>query len=90
MPSQIADATNWLSDVRFGSLADMCSAKWHVRFTPKSGHQAAQTKRQLRPKRTLGLLTITGLADNRSLTAPVDEYRSLAKKAALDGPRPHI
>src|SRR4029453_6271986 len=24
------------SDVRFGSLADMCSAKGHVRFTPNS------------------------------------------------------
>jgi hypothetical protein len=24
--------------VRFGSLADICSAKGHVRFTPKSGH----------------------------------------------------
>src|SRR5262249_31869940 len=26
------------TDVRFGSKADMCSAKRHVRFTPKSGH----------------------------------------------------
>jgi hypothetical protein len=25
-------------DVRFGSKADMCSAKRHVRFTPDSGH----------------------------------------------------
>ena len=24
--------------VRFGSKADMCSAKSHVRFTPESGH----------------------------------------------------
>jgi transposase len=24
--------------VRFGSLADICSAKAHVRFTPESGH----------------------------------------------------
>ena len=24
-----------VQDVRFGSKADMCSAKWHVRFTPK-------------------------------------------------------
>jgi hypothetical protein len=28
------------SIVRFGSLADICSAKRHVRFTPKSGHAA--------------------------------------------------
>ena len=27
-------------DFRFGSKADMCSAKRHVRFTPKSGHSA--------------------------------------------------
>ena len=25
-------------DVRFGSKADICSAKGHVRFTPESGH----------------------------------------------------
>ena len=28
--------------VRFGSVADICSAKRHVRSTPKSGHWAAQ------------------------------------------------
>ena len=27
-----------VAHVRFGSKADMCSAKGHVRFTPKSGH----------------------------------------------------
>ena len=27
-----------MMNVRFGSKADMCSAKRHVRFTPKSGH----------------------------------------------------
>ena len=26
------------ADVRFGSKADICNAKRHVRFTPKSGH----------------------------------------------------
>ena len=26
------------ADVRFGSKADMCSAKGHVRSTPESGH----------------------------------------------------
>ena len=26
------------ADVRFGSTADACSAKRHVRFTPESGH----------------------------------------------------
>ena len=28
--------------VRFGSKADMCGAKSHVRFTPKSGHSSAR------------------------------------------------
>src|SRR5262249_46397701 len=36
VPLQIADATNWLSDVRFGSKADIRAAKCHVRFTPKA------------------------------------------------------
>ena len=27
-------------DVRFGSKADICTAKRHVRFTPNSGHRA--------------------------------------------------
>ena len=35
-PWKESDGTS--ADVRFGSKADMCSAKRHVRFTPKSGH----------------------------------------------------
>ena len=31
-------------DVRFGSLADICSAKRHVRFTPNSGHGVAPSE----------------------------------------------
>ena len=30
-----------VKDVRFGSKADMCSAKRHFRFTPESGHETA-------------------------------------------------
>ena len=30
--------TGLIVHVRFGSKADICSAKRHVRFTPKSGH----------------------------------------------------
>jgi hypothetical protein len=29
-----------LGHVRFGSKADMCGVKWHVCFTPESGHWA--------------------------------------------------
>src|SRR5262245_37848127 len=31
--------SDWGDDVRFGSKADICSAKVHVRFAPESGHQ---------------------------------------------------
>jgi hypothetical protein len=31
-------------DVRFGSKADICSAKGHVRFTLKSGHTLRRAK----------------------------------------------
>jgi hypothetical protein len=31
-------------DVRFGSKADMCSAKGHVRFAPESGHMRCNNK----------------------------------------------
>ena len=30
-------------NVRFGSKADICGAKWHVRFTPKSGQVQCKT-----------------------------------------------
>src|SRR5262252_4261218 len=31
-----------LSNVRFGSIADICGAKRHVRFAPKSGYQLSE------------------------------------------------
>jgi hypothetical protein len=33
-----------LANVRFGSKTDICSAKRHVRFTPKSGHGVAPSE----------------------------------------------
>ena len=33
----------FICHVRFGSKADICSAKRHVRFTPKSGHRRSFT-----------------------------------------------
>ena len=42
MPALLSGQTakvRW--DVRFGSKADICSAKSHVRFTPGSGHEMA-------------------------------------------------
>ena len=33
-----ADIATCPRDVRFGSLADICTAIGHIRFTPKSGH----------------------------------------------------
>jgi hypothetical protein len=35
-------------DVRFGSLADICSAKGHVRFTPESGYVRVQLRLRAR------------------------------------------
>ena len=37
-------ARKLVPDVRFGSLADICSAKRHVRFTPESGHSVARSE----------------------------------------------
>jgi hypothetical protein len=36
------------------------------------------------------LITATGLTDNRSPIAPIDEYHSFARKTALNEARPHI
>ena len=56
-------------DVRFGSKADMCSAKGHVRFTPnsdrKSGHpqnamSAVPLKADVRRKPLCPLWVISG------------------------------
>ena len=35
------------ADARFGSKADICAAKRHVRFTPKSGHSPVELERLL-------------------------------------------
>ena len=43
------------ADVRFGSVADICMQNGMSALTPESGHPAAQTECQVRPKRTLGL-----------------------------------
>ena len=36
------------------------------------------------------LITATGLTDNGSPIAPIDEYHSFARKTALNEARPHI
>jgi hypothetical protein len=41
------------NNVRFGSLADICSATSHVRFTPNSGHSLAAP---LRPNKVVNVL----------------------------------
>jgi hypothetical protein len=38
--------SEWLSDVRFGSKADIPAASRHVRFTPNSGHRSALCHKQ--------------------------------------------
>ena len=49
--------------VRFGSKADMCSAKRHVRFTSDSGHrQTYSITSSARPISVLGMLRLSALA----------------------------
>src|SRR5215470_20265566 len=38
-------------DVRFGSKADICNAKRHVRFTPESGHSRCKRPCPLDPRK---------------------------------------
>ena len=56
------------SNVRFGSKADICNAKGHVRFTPKSGPLPAWP---LELKATSGTVTVriaeNGFATSRSV-----------------------
>ena len=47
MVPQLGSSTNNEGDVRFGSKADMCNAKSHVRFTPESGHWRCTNQRLL-------------------------------------------
>ena len=59
-------------DVRFGSKADMCSARRHVRFTPESGHVQCNSACAL------------PIADIHQLTRVIDGslYVSLSKALA--------
>jgi len=52
-------------------------------LSAKSGHSAYSMK-------IFELITATGLTDNRSPIAPIDEYHSFARKTALNEARPHI
>ena len=55
-------------NVRFGSKADMCSAKRHVRFTPESGHMRCNNKCLLCANSEHGVIySITSLACARSV-----------------------
>ena len=49
--------------VRFGSKADICSAKGHVRFTPKSGHVRALADVRFVPIADIEPYSITSSAD---------------------------
>ena len=77
--------------VRFGSKADICSAKEHVRFTPESGHVRCKTLMSaLCQKRTSGhlfdhfvgaLLQLQGQVDAESLSGPqVDDQFVLDRR----------
>jgi hypothetical protein len=46
-------------DVSFGSIADICSAKWHVRFTPNSGHVQCTSSCLLCARSERGILFVS-------------------------------
>ena len=76
--------------VRFGSKADICSAKEHVRFTPKADMCSATLMSALCQKRTSGhlfdhfvgaLLQLQGQVDAESLSGPqVDDQFVLDRR----------
>ena len=57
----IVDICIALTDVRFGSKADMCSAKGHVRFTPESDVDCVFRYVCLRQKRTSSMQALWGI-----------------------------
>jgi hypothetical protein len=62
-----ADVRTAIVDVRFGSKADMCGAKGHVRFTPESDIKRV-VKCPLWTKDKL-LLSVANLASGQQLSA---------------------
>jgi len=62
----VSKAYKQSSDVRFGSKADICSAKRHVRFTPKSDRKSDITTKITRKKSEKNLLNLRPLYCARS------------------------
>src|SRR5262249_17968915 len=57
-------------DVRFGSKADICSAKRHVRFTPESGHMRCSSRCPLWAKSGHSMPTMRMKKRDRLATVP--------------------
>ena len=63
-------------DVRFGSKADICSAKKHVRFTPKSGHVRCKHRCPLSANNGHGVPTYGRLNHSSKHVVPFPEMVS--------------
>src|SRR5262249_12425827 len=66
------------ADVRFGSKADICAAKGHVRFTPESGHVRCKQGCPLL-KRTFGLTALVTKTHGRSRKRLIGRLLNTAK-----------
>jgi hypothetical protein len=70
-----------LADVSFGSKADICSAKAHVRFTPESGRMGATGDVRFGPKADVELEMSAG-------TISIENSSAWAKLFLRDNGKP--
>ena len=63
----LTSAVKGLPHVRFGSKADMCSAKRHVRFTPESDAKCVHSNVRLEARPASGQVVVNDLTENHRL-----------------------
>jgi hypothetical protein len=75
--------TECFRDVRFGSLADICGAKGHVRFAPNSDHESrlAQTVMSALPPKA----DVSG-ANRHVCFGPIADSRTATKQRSIRSP----
>jgi hypothetical protein len=73
LPRIVIELNETRSDVRFGSKADMCSAKPHVRFTPKADiRREFVNVREVPIAGVSGLVTVEASLTHRGLLSEPD------------------
>jgi hypothetical protein len=68
-------------NVRFGSLADICGATEHVRFTPNSDHKSGHAPRKW--SCLLYLRKRTGLPNNLMLGSSANQQQDYPKRTGI-------